>query len=109
MSREEFIKRAIPEITNDYGEVRKTKENSIIFHNGWVASIVPNRGVIVYGSSGESRREYPSHKKYSVAICDYNGYFDWEILNQYGANRGCFYCDTEEEICEALSIIEKLK
>lgn len=40
MNRKEFIRRAVPEIINDYREVRKTRENSIIFSNGWVASIV---------------------------------------------------------------------
>lgn len=109
MNREEFIKRAVPEVVNCYGETRRTRENSIVFPNGWVASIVLNKGITVYDSSGISRKERPSHKKYSVAMCDYNGYFDWEILNQYGANGGCFYCDTEEEICNALSVIENLQ
>lgn len=96
MSREDFIQRAIPKVINDYGEVRKTSENSIVFSNGWVASIV------------ENSQYQEINAKHSVATCDYNGYFDWEILNRYGADRGCFYCNTEDEICEALAVIERL-
>lgn len=97
MNREEYIKRAVPKVINDYGETRETTQNSIVFPNGWVASIVENA-------------QYPEkNAKYSVAMCDYNGYFDWEILNQYGADRGCFYCNTEDEICKVLSIIENLE
>lgn len=97
MSRKEFIQRAVPEVVNDYGETRKTRENSIIFPNGWVASIVENT-------------QHPEkNAKYSVAMCDYNGYFDWSILNQHGADNGCFYCDNEDEICKALTIIEGLR
>lgn len=94
MNREDFIKRAVPEVVNDYGETRITRENSIVFPNGWVASIVENT-------------QYPEkNAKYSVAMCDYNGCFDWSILNQYGADEGWFYCNTENEICKALSVVE---
>ena len=48
-----------------------TSDSSIIFPNGWVASVAPNKGVTIYDSSGISRKEYPSNKKYSVAMCDY--------------------------------------
>lgn len=86
----------IKEVINDYGEHRHTRENSIVFPNGWVASIVPNVN-------------HPDNDaKYSVAMCDYNGYFDWSILNEYGADNGCFYCNTEEEILNACEIIRKL-
>lgn len=96
MSREEFIQRALPKVVNDYGEIRKTRENSIIFRNGWVASIVENT-------------QHPEkNAKYSVAMCDYNGYFDWTILNRYGADNGCFYCNSEDKICKALAIIERI-
>lgn len=96
MNREEFIKRAVFKVINDYGKVRETRENSIIFANGWVASIIKNT----------DRPE--KNAKYSVAMCDYNGYFNWDILNQYGADEGCFYCNTEDEICNALAVIEGL-
>ena len=96
IERQHFLDRSVEFVINDYGKIRTTKENSIVFRNGWVASIVENT-------------EHPEkNKKYSVAMCDYNGYFDWEILNQYGADNGCFYCDTEEEICKALTVIERL-
>lgn len=94
--RQHFFNRSIDSVVNDYGETRTTKENSIVFRNGWVASIVENT-------------DFPEkNKKYSVAMCDYNGYFNWNILNEYGADNGCFYCDTEEEICKALTVIERL-
>lgn len=91
-----YIKKyGIKNIKNDYGEIRATRRNSIVFPNGWVASIVNNT--------------YLSQKgKYSVAMCDYNGYFDWEILNEYGAEQGRFYCNTDEEIISICEIIRKL-
>lgn len=82
----------IPEIVNDYGEHRKTRQNSIVFPNGWVASIVPEIDA-----------------KYSVAVCDYNGYFNWNILNKYGATQGCFYCNTELEVIIACETIRRLE
>ena len=51
---DEFVAEGIPEIVNDYGEHRKTSRNSIVFSNGWVASIVTS-------PDGEA--------KYSVATC----------------------------------------
>lgn len=97
MKREDFIKRALVSVVNDMGETRYTRENSIVFPNGWVASVVENT----------SKRDV-SDKKYSLAVCDYNGYFNWQILNEYGAINGCLYCDNEEEICSALAIVESL-
>lgn len=94
--RQHFLNRSVESVVNDYGEIRTTKENSIVFRNGWVASIVKNT------------KHHEKNKKYSVAMCDYNGHFDWDILNEYGADNGCFYCDTEEEICKALTVIERL-
>lgn len=86
----------IPEITNDYGEHRKTFARSIVFPNGWVASIIE-----------DPRPDL--NTKYSVAMCDYNGYFDWSILNKYGARDGCFYCDTELDILIACETIRRLE
>lgn len=94
MTREDFMERALPRVKTCYSSWRDTSRNSIIFKNGWVASIVKN----------QSHPE--KNAKYSVAMCDYNGYFDWSILNKYGADEGCFYCNTEDEICNALAIIE---
>ena len=37
----------VNEVINDYGEHRQTRERSIVFPNGWVASIVENDGVDV--------------------------------------------------------------
>lgn len=40
-------KYGVKEIVNSMGEHRKTRDNSIIFPNGWVASVVPNEGVTI--------------------------------------------------------------
>lgn len=101
-------KYGLKEVVNNYGEHRQTQENSIIFPNGWVASIVENHGVDVWQPDGKHTKEFKSNKKYSVAMCDYNGFFDWEILNRYGATEGCIYCDTELEIIIACEVIRNL-
>lgn len=89
-------KHGIPKVVNDMHEVRRTSERSIVFPNGWVASIVDNT-------------EHPERNaKYSVAMCDYNGYFDWKILNNHGAIDGCIYCNTEDEILNACEVIRNL-
>lgn len=89
-------KYGVKKVTNDYGETRYTKERSIVFSNGWVASIVDNV-------------QFPEkNAKYSVAMCDYNGFFDWSILNQYGADDGHIYCNTELEIIIACETIRRL-
>lgn len=89
--REKF---GIEEIVNELGETRRTRPTSIVFPNGWIASIVK---VIDKG-----------HGKYSVAMCDYNGYFNWSILNAYGAVDGCIYCNTELDILIACETIRRL-
>ena len=99
----------VKKVANDLGEYRQTSERSIVFPNGWVASIVENNGVDVYHPDGKHTKEYKSNKKYSVAICDYNGFFNWSILNQYGAIDGCLYCDDELEIIMACETIRRLK
>lgn len=88
-------KYGIKEVKNDYGETRCTRENSIVFPNGWVASIVKNV-------------KCPERGKYSVAMCDYNGFFDWSILDAYGAEHGRFFCNTEDEVLTACEVIRKL-
>ena len=102
-------KYGLEEVVNDYGEHRKIRERSIVFPNGWVASIVENNGVDVYKPNVEHIKEFKSNKKYSVAMCDYNGYFDWDILNKYGAIDGCIYCDTELELLVACETIRRLQ
>ena len=101
-------KYGVNEVINDMGEHRKTRERSIVFPNGWVASIVCYNGTDVFSSNGTHIKEFKSNKKYSVAMCDYNGYFDWEILNQYGADEGCIYCNTELDIIIACETIRRL-
>lgn len=102
-------KYGLEEVINDYGEYRHTSDRSIVFPNRWVASIVENNGVDTYKPNGEHIKEFKSNKKYSVAMCDYNGYFDWDILNKYGAIDGCIYCDDELEILVACETIRRLK
>ena len=102
-------KYGLKEVVNDYQEHRHTSERSIVFLNGWVASIVENNGVDRWLPDGRHIKEYKSNKKYSVAMCDYNGYFDWDILNKYGAIDGCIYCDDELEILVACETIRRLQ
>lgn len=85
----------LKEVINNMGETRRTREHSIVFPNGWVASIV--------------ERQHPKkNAKWSVAMCDYDGYFDWSILNQHGADNGCFYCNDELDIIIACETIRRL-
>lgn len=46
-------KYGLKEVVNDYNEHRQTKENSIVFSNGWVASIIKNDGIDVYHPNGK--------------------------------------------------------
>jgi len=108
MLKEYSEKYGLKEVVNDYGEHRHTSDRSIVFPNGWVASIVENNGVDTYKPNGEHIKEFKSNKNYSVAMCDYNGYFDWDILNQFGAIDGCIYCDTELELLVACETIRRL-
>ena len=96
MKIQDFVNKGI-NVVNSMGEKRITKDNSIVFPNGWVASIVKK----------ENWNDLKSN--YSVAVCDYNGYFNWDILNSFGAVDGKFSCYTENEVCDALVIIENLK
>lgn len=90
----DYIVKGVPMVVNDMGEKRYTREGSIIFPNGWVASIV---------------RPISTPEKYSIAICDYNGYFNWNTLDKYyTTDRGTVVCDTEEEVCNVLEYIKNL-
>ena len=105
----EYAKKyGLKKVINEMGETRTTNENSIVFPNGFVASIVENNGVTRVGSNGKKTVEYDSKKKYSVAMCDYEGYFDWNILDNFGGINGCIYCDTELEIILACETIRNL-
>lgn len=89
MTLQDFVNKGIT-VINEMGEVRKTDNSSIVFPNGWVASIVKKED------------------KYSVAVCDYEGYFNWNILKPFGEGSGTIICKDESEICRALTIIELL-
>jgi len=94
MTIQDFVDKGII-VVNNMGEIRRTYERSIVFPNGWVGSIV---------TDGDG---------YSVATCDYDGYFDWNVLRPFGKgkekNNGTIFCKTEDEVCKVLSIIESLK
>jgi len=87
----------IDRIVNDYDEERTTNVHRIIFPNKWCASIVEN---VTYPEKDAD---------YSVALVDWNGNFDWDVLDKYGADEGCFYCNTESEIIDACEVIRGLK
>lgn len=86
----------ISDVTN-YDEARKSNTISVVFNNGWVAVISEN---VAYPAKGS---------KYSIAIRDYyNGRFNFDILNEYGAKYGCLDCNTDDEVINAYEIIRKL-
>lgn len=104
--KEEIKIQTLKEYSEKYGieyVINSMSERSIVFSNGWVGSIVENTGTIF-----DNEGKIISNKKYSVAMCDYDGYFNWNKLNAYGGVRGCIYCDTESEIIDACEIIRKL-
>lgn len=90
MKLQDFIENGMT-VRNNMGEIRKTTKSSIVFPNGWVGSIVKK-------DNGD----------YSVAVCDYDGYFNWNILKPYGNDKGVIICKNEEDICNALFIIKAL-
>jgi len=101
MSIKEYIEKfSISEIVNNMNEQRKTTDSSIVFSNGWCASIID-----------KTKQHWADQKlRYSVAVCDWDGYFNWNILKQFGANEhGTYLCDTEDEVCEMLENIRNLK
>lgn len=85
---------------NEYGEIRTTYYNdndktaSIVFNNGWVASVI---------------RPPKTPEEWSVAVCDLNGYFNWEFLKPFGNDDGTITCDTEKQVCKVIEIISLLK
>lgn len=85
----------VKSIVDGCGAYIQTNEQRIIFSNGWIACISKNIGNL-------------SNKKYSVAMCDYDGCFNWSILNQHGGIDGCIYCDDELEIIIACETIRML-
>ena len=90
----DYVAEGVPYVINSMRERRITRDGSIIFPNGWVASIV---------------RPTENPEKYSVAICDYDGYFDWEILRKhFDTKDGAVICDTEESVCKVLECIRNL-
>ena len=80
--------------TNSRNETRIPSNNIMPFSNGYVASIHPTE-------------EY--EENFTVAVCDWDGYFDWEILKEHGANdKGLILCNDELEIIVACETIRNL-
>ena len=91
----DYVAEGVPFVINSMGERRTTRYGSIIFPNGWVASITRPREDI---------------DKYSVAVCNYDGYFDWDILGKFfGTKKGAVICGTEEDVCMVLECIKNLQ
>lgn len=86
-----FIEEGLKNVVNEYGEIRTTRKNSIVFPNGYVGSIM----------------RVP--EGYSIAVCDWNGYFDWNVFEENSWDKyGGVLCLTENDVCECLSLIESL-
>lgn len=85
-------------VTNSMGEVRTPSENNIPLENGRVISIVDTI----------KWKELNIHGRFSVGVSDYDGYFDWNMLSQFGSINGCIYCNTEDEIIQACEKIRGL-
>lgn len=81
---------------DDFGNYVYTTSNHIVFPNFYCASII-------------KKWEEGGNIVYSVAMCDWNGYFDWNLLNEYGATDGRFICQDENDIIKACEIIRNYK
>jgi len=88
MSIQDFVNKNNITILTSMGEERKTTDNFIIFPNGWIASIVKKEN------------------GYTIAVCDYDIYFDWNILKHLGGEKGVIFCETEDEVSDILSKIK---
>lgn len=86
-------KYGLDKVEDDYGDVVYATSSHVIFPNFFCASIIAKKN-----DDGEITH-------YSVAMCDWNGYFDWDIMNEYGATDGTFKCYTEDDVIEACEII----
>ena len=94
------------DVHNNYGEYSETyvgKEYaSINFENGYRASIL-----IRYQHDCDCEPDSNMLIRYSVAVCDWNGWFEYDKLSNCN-NVGCVWCDTEEEIIKVLEEIRNL-
>lgn len=94
MSIKDFVEKGVT-FRDSYGHLVETSDRAINFQNGWRATIC----------------RYPNKEGYefSLGICDVDGYFDWNILKQFGANeKGVLFCLNEEEVCKHLDEIKNL-
>ncbi|MDD3123566.1 MAG: hypothetical protein PHC62_08670 [Candidatus Izemoplasmatales bacterium] len=100
----ELAQKGVPQIVNTMYEVHKThyyEENntaSIILNNGYIVSII-------------HPMDSEDPNLWSVAVSDYDGYFDWDILKPFFRTRsdkesGCVNCHSEEDVCKLVYAIE---
>ena len=86
----------VKEITNDMNEIMPSfimdDSARLIFKNGLYLHIVGKED------------------KYSLAIADYDGFFNWEMLNvfhlSHNVSEGCILTDDEDEIVSIIKAIE---
>lgn len=91
----EFVENGLT-VINDMGERResyvdfKRGYSSIVFSNNRIASICYR------------------DNEYSVAVCDYNGYFNWKFFDNspFEVDMGSVNCDNEEKVCGVLEWIK---
>jgi len=98
MTIQDYVNEGLEYVINQMKEVRKTEHSiygsSIIFPNGYVVSII--------------NKEY----SYSVAVCDYEGYFNWRTLDSFKKGdknkSGAVICYSEDEVCNILEYVKGL-
>jgi hypothetical protein len=86
MTIQDFVDKGLT-IRDSMGETIESSDQSIVFHNGLIANVIKKK------------------IGYSIAVSDYDGYFNWNILKP----NGTILCYDENEACKALSKIERLR
>lgn len=91
-SWDDYFRAGLNGVRSKNGRVRYSGRHSIVFQNGYVASILN------LTSGG-----------YSVAACDWDGYFYWDVFPEEDRSTyGGRLCNTEKDVCTALDVISKL-
>lgn len=93
----EFVDEGLT-VINDMKERRESYADlirnytSVVFSKSTVASVIYNNNELYY----------------SVAVCDYNGYFNWNFFDDspFKTDKGSVICKNEFEVCLILSWIE---
>ena len=98
MKIQDYVNEGLEYVIDEMGEIRKTTYSdtyiSIVFPNYRVASICVDEN------------------KYSVAVCDYEGYFNWRTLDSFKKGdknkSGAVICYSEDEVCNILEYVKGL-